>query len=229
MGRGTVSTIAAIFDLDGTLYTGHIARGIAHHHRTHRVKRFPLYIYMAIHMPMWGLLKTGLLSESTSRELWARNLGWTIHGWTTEEAAKAFAWITEHYVQPRVRPDMMTQLRDHQAAEHRVILVSGTFAPLLTAIGDQFGVGETVGTPLVIRDGRYTGASELPVCQGRHKVTRLEEYLNRSGDILWTSSYAYADSHTDIPLLARVGHPVAVYPDPRLADHAQEHGWDMIG
>jgi FMN phosphatase YigB (HAD superfamily) len=30
--------IAAIFDLDGTLYTGHITLGLAEHHRTHRVQ-----------------------------------------------------------------------------------------------------------------------------------------------------------------------------------------------
>jgi hypothetical protein len=29
---------AAIFDLDGTLYAGHIGWGITRHHRTHRVK-----------------------------------------------------------------------------------------------------------------------------------------------------------------------------------------------
>ena len=53
--------IAAIFDLDGTLYTGHIAKGIARHHRTHRVKRLLFYFYMATHMPMWPLWRLGLL------------------------------------------------------------------------------------------------------------------------------------------------------------------------
>ena len=32
-----------------------------------------------------------------------------------------------------------------------------------------------------------------------------------------------------IPLLERVGHPVAVYPDPRLAAHAWEQGWEIMG
>jgi HAD superfamily hydrolase (TIGR01490 family) len=228
LGGRTVPTIAAIFDLDGTLYTGHITLGIAHHHRTHRVKRLQLYTYMAVHIPIWGLLRSGLLSESASREIWARNLGWTVRGWTTEEAKAAFAWITEHYVLSRVRSEILARLREHQSAKHRVVIVSGTFTPMLEAIGLQLGVEETVGTPLVIKDGHYTGASELPVCQGRHKVTRLEDYLKRSGDILWQKSYAYADSHTDLTLLEQVGQPVAVSPDTRLAAHAQKHGWEII-
>jgi len=57
-------------------------------------------------------------------------------------------------------------VRNHQAADHRVILVSGTLAPLPAEIGRQLGIEETVGTPLVLWAGRYTGACELPVCQG---------------------------------------------------------------
>jgi len=174
--------IAAIFDLDGTLYTGHIGRGITRHHRTHRVKR---------------------------------------------EAATAFAWIAEHYVQPLVRPDLMERVWSHLGAGHRVILVSGTPAPLLAEIGRQLGIVETVGTPLVLRSGRYTGACELPVCQGPGKVLRLEAHLE--GDsIVRSHSYAYADSHTDLPLLEWVGHAVAVYPDDELVTHAQSQGWEII-
>jgi hypothetical protein len=34
-----------------------------------------------------------------------------------------------------------------------------------------------VGTPLALRAGRYTGACEIPVCQGPGKASRLEAYL----------------------------------------------------
>ncbi len=219
----------AIFDLDGTLYTGHIVHGVARHHRAHRVKRVPLFVYMASHMALWPLWRLGLLSEATARELWTRDLAWALRGWTPEQAAAAFAWIAEREVQPLVRAGVMTRLRQHQSAGERVILVSGTPAPLLAAIGHQLGVEETVGTPLVLRNGRYTGACELPVCQGAGKLSRLEAYLQGSDDVLWAESHAYADSITDLPLLERVGHPVAVYPDPQLAAHARGQGWEVMG
>ena len=68
-----------------------------------------------------------------------------------------------------------------------------------------------MGTPLVLRAGRYTGARERPVCQGGGKVLWLETYMGGHNPINWFQSYAYADSYTDLPLLERVGHPVAVY------------------
>ncbi|MGB9880172.1 MAG: HAD family hydrolase, partial [Anaerolineae bacterium] len=35
------------------------------------------------------------------------------------------------------------------------------------------------------------------------------------------------DSHSDLPLLELVGHPVAVNPDPRLKRVAQKRGWPV--
>ena len=221
------SMIAAIFDLDGTLYTGHIVQGIARHHRVHQVKRLPLYFYMASHMALWPLWRCGLLSEAIFRELWTRHLGWTVRGWTHQEAAAAFTWVVEQYVQPLVRPEIMKHVRNHQAVGHRVILVSGTFAPLLTEIGRHLIIEEMVGTPLILRAGRYTGACKLPVCQGLGKVARLKAYLG-DDSIIWSESYVYADSYTDLPLLEQVGYPVAVYPDDELAVHAQDRGWEII-
>ena len=221
--------IAAIFDLDGTLYTGHIWRGIWLHHRTHRVNRRWLYFYMGTHVSMWPLWRTGLLSEASGRDLWARNLGWTVRGLTLEEADAAFAWITEQCVLPLLRPDVIARLVAHQAFQHRVVLVSGTPSPLLAEIGRRLGVEETVGTPLVVRRGRYTGNCVPPACQGANKVTRLEEHLQDTAQVDWAHSWAYADSYTDLPLLERVGNPVAVYPDEHLAAHAESQGWEIMG
>jgi HAD superfamily hydrolase (TIGR01490 family) len=219
----------AIFDLDGTLSSGHIVHGVVRHHRLHRVKRLPVFTYMSTHVALWPLWKLGLISEARARELWIRDMGWTVRGWTPQEAAPAFAWIAQECVLPLARPDVVARLHDHQAAAHRVILVSGTMAPLLAEVGSQFGVEETVGTPLVLHAGRYTGASEPPPCHGPGKVSRLEAYLEDSGGSVWSQSYAYADSCTDLPLLECVDHPVAVYPDAELAAHARTRGWEIIG
>jgi phosphoserine phosphatase len=42
-----------------------------------------------------------------------------------------------------------------------------------------------------------------------------------------SASYFYTDSISDLPLLERVGHPVAVNPDPRLARLARKRGWPI--
>jgi len=219
--------IIAAFDLDGTLYTGHIGRGIAEHHQTHRTKRSLLYLYLSAHYPLWLLQKAGLLSDETSRSIWARDMGWLVRGWNLQEASSAFQWITSHYVIPRLRPNVMARLKSHQQSGHRVLLLSGTPSPLLATIGHSLGIPDTVGTPLHIRNGRYTGGCESPVCQGIHKVTRLEHYFDETEKIHWDESWAYADSYSDLPVLQRVGNPVVVYPDDRLASHAKESGWEI--
>ena len=44
-------------------------------------------------------------------------------------------------------------------------------------------------------------------------------------DIDLTKSFAYADSHSDQPMLAAVGHPVAVSPDVPLMRVARANQW----
>ncbi len=41
-------------------------------------------------------------------------------------------------------------------------------------------------------------------------------------------SWFYSDSHNDLPLLEQVTHPVAVDPDPTLAEEAARRGWPVI-
>lgn len=220
--------IIAVFDLDGTLYTGHIGQGIAQHHQAHRTNRFLLYLYLLTHYPLWFLQKVGLMSDETGRSIWARDMGWLFRGWRPDVADAASRWITENYVVPRLRPNVMKRLENHQLSGHRLLLLSGTPTPLLAAIGRELGIEEVVGTPLRLHNGRYTGGSEPPVCQGVNKVLRLERYLVETGDINWSESWAYADSYSDVPVLERVGHPVAVYPDPPLAALSKERVWEMI-
>jgi hypothetical protein len=41
-------------------------------------------------------------------------------------------------------------------------------------------------------------------------------------------SYAYSDSVSDLPMLAAVGVPVAVNPDPELRQVAADRGWTVL-
>ncbi len=186
-----------------------------------------MFAYFTTHMALWPLVRAGLMSRATFHEVWARHMGWTMWRLTQERASAAFAWIAEVYVRPLVRADVLARVREHQALGHRVVLVSGTLAPLLAEIGQQVGIEETVGTKLAVRKGRYTGGTVPPVCQGIGKLQRLEAHLGDDA-VDWPASFAYADSHVDLPLLERVGHPVAVYPDQELAAHAWAQGWEVL-
>lgn len=222
--------IAAIFDLDGTLYSGHIWQALKRHHEIHRMKRPALYAYMWSHMALWPLYRWGLLSEARFYKLWGRHMSWLIGGLSLSEAERVFQWIVAEEVVPNFRQDIVSVLEEHRQQGHRVMLLSGTFQPLLQLIGRRLGVADVVGTALAVRDGRYTGAIVPPVCMAEGKKQRLEAFIaDCQAEIDLSASYAYADGQLDLPVLELVGHPVAVYPDPRLAALAHQRGWPIIG
>ncbi len=219
---------AAVFDLDGTLYEGHITQGLALHHKTHGVKRFDLALFLASHIPIWWLTRAGIISQEKMRSTWAQDIPWLFRGWTQDEGERAFDWIAESYIGSRLKRDVVAHLESHKARGHRVILLSGTPTPMLAAIGRLLGVSDVIGTPAALDNGRYTGRGVRPVCQGRDKVLRLRAYLSRTDIKDLRQSFAYADSYGDRYLLHAVGHPVAVDPDRELQALAEQHDWEIM-
>jgi HAD superfamily hydrolase (TIGR01490 family) len=222
--------IAALFDFDGTLYTGHIWQDLARHHRSARRHRRWLAAYVARNMAPLPLYKLGLVSQVAFYRAWGETMGWLVRGWSVDEADALFERLTEEQIMPNLRAEVLPLLDQHQDQGHLVALVSGTFAPWLAVVAQRLGVSHAIGTPLEMRDGRYTGRIIPPLCQGPGKPDRVRAYLaGRDLAVAWASSFAYADSGTDLPLLSGVGHPVAVYPDGALLAQAQARGWEMIG
>jgi HAD superfamily hydrolase (TIGR01490 family) len=225
-----LTTNAALFDFDGTLYTGHIWQDLLRYHRTAKRHRGWVAAYLIWNLAPWPLYKLGLLSQVAYYRVWGETLGWLIRGWRVEEAQALFEQQTEEQILPNLRPDVLKRLRQHQAEGHLVALVSGTFAPWLEAVARRIDVAHAIGTPLEIRDGRFSGRIIPPLCQGPAKPRQVRIHLAAHGlEVDWAASYAYGDSGPDLYLLNEVGHPVAVYPDKVLLAHAQAQGWAVIG
>jgi HAD superfamily hydrolase (TIGR01490 family) len=222
--------IAALFDLDGTLYTGHIWQDLAHHHWATRRHRLWLAAYLVRNMAPLPLYRLGIMSRAAFFRAWGETMGWLLRGWSLDEAQALFERLTEEQIVPNLRPEVLQRLRQHQSAGHLVALVSGTFAPFLETIARRIEVPHAIGTPLEVRNGRLTGRIVPPLCQGGGKPRRVQGYLaGLDVAIDWEESFAYADRDTDLPLLALVRHPVAVYPDEGLLAHAQARNWTVIG
>jgi HAD superfamily hydrolase (TIGR01490 family) len=221
--------IAALFDFDGTLYTGHIWEDLARHHWAARRQRRWVAAYVASNMAAMPLHKIGVLSQTAFFKRWAETMSWMVRGWTPKEAQALFEELASTQIMPNLRPEVMEHLHRHLSQGHLVALVSGTFAPFLAVIAQQIGIPHAIGTPLEVRGGRYTGRIVHPLCQNEGKPLRVQTYLGQQEVTLdWPASFAYADRYNDLPLLDLVGHPVAVYPDEPLLAHAQSRGWPVL-
>jgi HAD superfamily hydrolase (TIGR01490 family) len=222
--------IAAFFDFDGTLYTGHVWQDLAGHHWSASLHRRWVVAYVARNMAPFPLYKLGLMSQEDYYRTWGETMAWLLRDWPLDQSLALFERLTDQQIMPNLRESVLALLRQHQEQGHLVALVSGTFAPWLAVIAGRLGLDHSIGTMLEVRDGRYTGDILRPFCQGPGKTKRLRAYLAEQGlEVNWTASFAYADGGTDLPLLDAVGSPIAVCPDKILLTHAQAQGWPVMG
>lgn len=221
--------IAALFDFDGTLYTGHIWQDLVRHHLAARRHRRWVVAYVAWNMARVPLYRLGLMSQAALYRTWGETMAWLLRGWRVDESQALFARLTGEQILPNLRTDILVHLREHQEKGHLVALVSGAFAPWLQIIAQRLDVPHAIGTPLEVRRGRYTGRIVKPLCQGPDKLDRAKAYLAEQGIVVdWAASFAYADGGTDLPLLRQVGNPVVIHPDDLLLAQANARGWPVI-
>ena len=189
-----------------------------------------MYAFIAFHTPIWLLYESRLLSQDFFYRLHGTNLAWLIRGVSIERSQEIWDWVIENQIIPHLRPEMLTAIKDHQSQAHRVILNSGSFAPLLDELTLRLEVEGAIATPLAVKDGYYTGKIVPPLNIGQGKVERLKQFLDASGkEIDLTKSFFYTDSIIDAPVMEMFGHPVAVYPDSKLTGLAAVRGWPVIG
>jgi len=147
--------------------------------------------------------------------------------------AELDAWHRE-FMTTRIAP-MMTDaaralVRRHLDAGDLCAVVTATNSFVTGPICRAFGVSHLVATVPAQQDGRFTGKPRGTPAFKDGKIARVDAWLEELG--LWWGAFAashfYSDSHNDLPLLARVSHPVAVDPDDTLRAHAAAAGWPVI-
>lgn len=146
------------------------------------------------------------------------------------EPERLYAW-REEFIAEKILPILLPAARAvierHRQAGDLPIVITATNRFVTEPIARLYGIEHLIATTPEFRDGRYTGRFEGTPCFQEGKVTRLDEWLARHGQDL-DGSWFYSDSHNDLPLLAKVGNPVAVDPDETLLNVAQEKGWPVI-
>ncbi|HKJ27843.1 MAG TPA: HAD-IB family hydrolase [Anaerolineales bacterium] len=221
--------IAAFFDVDGTLTNSRVWSGLIDYFPANRIKLGVHYLFNTIHYFLYFVHKVGFLNQSAFREIWAKDLAWYFKGFSVERSEEVWEWVIENRLSGQWREDVVAQLRKHKEEGAVIFLVSGGPIGLLERIAKEVGADHVVGTRHEVVNGVYTGRALGAACQGVHKPQLVKEKVKTLGlEIDWDSSFAYADSVSDVQLLELVGNPVAVYPEEGVRELAAERGWTIF-
>lgn len=128
----------------------------------------------------------------------------------------------------RVRPGAPAVVADHRGQGHRLALLTTSSNYLARPVADALGIGDILCSRFAVdATGDFTGEPVRPLCYGAGKVVLAEAYAETHGVDL-ADCWFYSDSASDLPMLERVGHPVAVHPDPRLTRRARKARWPIV-
>jgi len=214
--------VLAAFDMDGTLLSSNVVEGylwlrlpeLSARDRVREVagltRRLPAYL-RAERRDRGGFL----------RAVYRRYEG--------ADPARLDALVDElvgEHLLSRTSDDALRRIREHRAAGHRTVLITGAIRQLTRPLAPLFD--HVVAADLAVgADGRCTGFLAAPPLVGESRAAWLRRYAAVEGLDL-SASWAYADSHSDVPMLAAVANPVAVSPDVSLARTARRNRWATV-
>jgi HAD superfamily hydrolase (TIGR01490 family) len=129
---------------------------------------------------------------------------------------------------PRIYPRMLDEVYAHQDAGRPTFIVSAAGNDVVESLARVLGMEGGIGTRYEVDgEGNFTGRFEGPVVYGPGKVEAMRAFAAEH-EIDLDASHAYSDSLSDLPMLRAVGNPVAVNPDPPLAEIAKREGWQTM-
>jgi HAD superfamily hydrolase (TIGR01490 family) len=211
---------AAFFDLDGTLLIVNSADlWVRRERRLGRITgwqlaRAALWLvgYRVGMLDMETALRAALGTLRGVEESFIRS---ETHGWWRDE------------VRAHIAPGGRAVIDEHRRRGDLLVLLTSSSRYASEMAREEFGLDEVLCQGYEVKEGRFTGEPLRPLCYGPGKVEVAEAFASERGIDLAQSAF-YSDSSTDVPMLARVGRPFAVHPDPRLKMVARSRGWPML-
>ena len=149
-----------------------------------------------------------------------------LRGFTPDKMRALVADAMEPVLRPLVYAEPLHLVEQHRGRGEPVFIVSATLQEIVEGIADELGFDGALGTICEVRDGAYTGHA-VRALHAENKAACVRELAEERGFDLDMCT-AYSDSHTDLPFLEAVGHPVVVNPDRELRGVAGERGWPIL-
>jgi HAD superfamily hydrolase (TIGR01490 family) len=172
----------------------------------------------------WALrYKLGLLDmAAVARRVVAELMTGKAEAATIDEAERWYRAEIEAWIAPAAQATIAV----HRACGDRLILLTSSPHYVAAPLAASVGFDDLLCSRLEVEAGHFTGRIIEPWCYGDGKVVWAERLAREKGIDLGASAF-YTDSVHDLPMLERVGEPVAVNPDLRLARLARRRGWPV--
>lgn len=215
-------TVLAAFDLDGTV----LRTNVIETYLRARLPEMSAPQKVAEVAAVLGRLPGYLGADRRDRSAFLRSMYRRYAGVDVEALQHTVDTKMTGFIRNRISPEAIERIKAHREAGHTTILLTGVIRQLTSPIADLFDV--VVAAELgVDENGLATGFLTGPPMVGESRAAWLRHYADLH-QIDLSKSYAYADSHVDLPMLTEVGNPVAVGPDVGLTRAAKQRGWSII-
>jgi HAD superfamily hydrolase (TIGR01490 family) len=208
---------AAFFDLDRTLLRRSSALALAPAFQ----RRGIITRRMMVEAAAWQFLFRLRGASHTAVRRAAEDGLIVLRGHTPDEMRELVAESMETVLRPLVYAQSLDLVERHRERGEPVYIVSAALQEIVQAIADDLGFDGALGTVCEVVDGEYTGKA----IRALHAQAKADCIRSLDHDL--DASTAYSDSHTDLPFLEAVGHPVVVNPDRKLRRIATERGWPI--
>jgi HAD superfamily hydrolase (TIGR01490 family) len=180
----------ALFDFDGTVTTHDSFRDFLIFVAGYRV-----FLWRMLWLAPWMLaFALRLISNQTTKQK-------VVDAFFKGMSRSEFECYAQDFVLKKlnqtVRPAALAKIKWHLQQQHRVILVSASFADYLTFWCKQHQI-ELIATQLEDSDGVLTGRFATSNCWGPEKVRRIREFVALEK---YDKIYAYGDSRGDREML----------------------------
>ncbi|PID24472.1 HAD family phosphatase [Sporosarcina sp. P7] len=216
----------AIFDFDGTLYTKETFKLLMEHLKNHPTyKQYYKNFYRSI-LPLYIRYKLKLLPESIMKERSMRLYLQALDSLTMTELLEFFKSM-HNKMMPDFNELVINRLTEHRKEGYHVLLVSGAYTPFLKAVTSHLTFDQVIGTDIPSIGEKIAMDRPFLHIQGTRKNEQISQAL-QGVTVDWDNSFAYGDSISDLPVLEKVGCPVAVRPDEKLTVVAKKRNWEIL-
>lgn len=212
--------VGAVFDVDGTVLSGYSAAAF-YRYRARRLDIGPVEVART--------LAAGVQRGDVSAERFDEFMGLALSAWRgqrEEDLDELGERIFASDLAATLYPEAWSLIHAHRRRGHTVVLASSATRFQLAPLARELEVEHFLCTQVETDDGVLTGKAAGGPLWGEAKARAVRDFAAGHG-IELDRSFAYSNGYEDVPLLAAVGRPRPLNPEPRLEREAMSRGWPV--